>query len=205
MRTHLMKSIRTPRPIARKIAAVDRARATAVLLATLILGMLTSGVRATSASAAGVIESPSAASPLRSSMLRRDWLGDVIDVIDDVVEILEEADDEIEASGEEIDDVEESVILDKLDLALDRIDVLLDPDTSPRLEPFDVGTIDTSVSPQTLEQYAGMTLDLALDAMEHLETAPQIDTEYVGTLVKTIAHLICRGDPHCYRGKVQER
>ena len=173
------------------------------VLATAVIAV--AGLAETTVASDGVTSAPTASA--RASMLRRDWIDDVIDVLDDVADDLDEADDAINGGGVTgsvsqlgLPPMISTYVLGRLDDVLVNIDILFDPGVGPTVD-VSLGSVDPTVQPETLEEYASVTLRLAEDALDHVLNAPVIDEAYVASLLRTIEHLICREEPHCYRSK----
>lgn len=79
-------------------------------------------------------------------------------------------------------------LLNSIETTIDRI---LDPNQFPNLDPVSAGSIDTSINPSTLPEYATACATLAHAAVVELQT-PTPSAGVVGTKLKTILHLITR-------------
>ncbi len=81
-----------------------------------------------------------------------------------------------------------SLIALDLDVVEATINEILDPSVDPNLNPPDAGTIDLTVMPQTLPEYAAACAELANEAVDRLEQGN--NDAQVGTCFKTIKSLL---------------
>jgi hypothetical protein len=129
-----------------------------------------------------------------------DWLDDVIEELEEIAEDLEDAKAIVgNRSGPPLDEPDKSTVAIHLDSAVNLIDRILDPGQYPSLEAPDAGSLDASVDPETLAEYAGDSHKLAQEALDEAKGA--VDDEVLGSRLKTIKNLIERADPHNYRTK----
>ncbi|MCH8153036.1 MAG: hypothetical protein IH830_11785 [Planctomycetes bacterium] len=129
-----------------------------------------------------------------------DLLGDLIDVLKQVRDALKDAEVGVGDDEGPLDEPEKSQVADDLDAALADIDQILDPNRYPSLNPPDAGSIDTNFDPQTLPDYAITCLKLAEDAVDEANSTI-VNHRVIGSLLKTIEHLITRESPHNYQTK----
>jgi hypothetical protein len=129
------------------------------------------------------------------------WADDLGEVFDEIIDALESSGDVVQSSGVGgLNDVQREQIGDALDKVAARIDQILDPDHSPNLRPWNAGAVDDLVDPSTLDEYARTTLSLAEEAQFEVAIRGNgSDGEYLGTLMRTIEHLLTRSSPHSYR------
>jgi hypothetical protein len=141
--------------------------------------------------AAGAWPSAGQAASLNGPVMAN-WLSDMAKTIRKTKKALEDA-----AAAVALSD------MDALDMALDRaianIDQVLDPGIYPSLDPPSAGSIDYSVDPDTIQDYAVVTVLLATEADNEVNTGDNFDNDLVGTRLRTLKHLITRVDPHNYR------
>ena len=128
------------------------------------------------------------------------WIDDLIAIMNDIADDLEDAKHAVGSNPGPLDEPEKSQVADDLDAALADIDQILDGNQYPSLDPPDAGSIYTNYDPQTLPDYAMTCLKLAEDAVDEANSTI-VDHKAIGSLLKTIEHLITRVSPHNYRTK----
>lgn len=114
----------------------------------------------------------------------------VEDLIDELEEWLEEAEEIIDdAPSDPLPSNLRDQVAGKLTETESSIDQILDPDVAPNLDPPDAGSVDQSINPVGLKDYAATAHDLALNARVAAgQSSP--DEQYIGTQLKTIKHLL---------------
>jgi len=111
------------------------------------------------------------------------------DELEDLKDDLEDSDDVTGSDPGPLSQQAREAVSAHLDRAETRIARIQDPGTSPSLNPPDAGTIDASVTPQTLPEYADVCVALAGAA--HVEsTKAEPDDDLIGTKLKTIRSLL---------------
>jgi len=116
------------------------------------------------------------------------------DTLDDLIEILKQIEKELGKAKKQAEGNDSSPGNDQLEIYLDNtqllIDQIFDPYQDPSLDPVDAGSIDPTVSPITLSEYADVCLDLAADAEDEAEFASPPDHDVIGSKLKTIDSLL---------------
>ncbi len=128
------------------------------------------------------------------------WVDNVIEDLEDIYHILEMAQTSVDDQLGPLTDPDLSDVADNLDDALSRIEKILDENQFPSLNPPSAGSIDTSIDPSTLPDYAKDCADLAADAVDEAKST-LASANGIGSHLKTIRHLITRASPHSYRTK----
>ena len=127
-----------------------------------------------------------------------DWLDDVIEDLEDIEEDLGDAEEAVGSKQGPLAGNDLSHVDIRLDSALTAIQRILDPNEFPSLDPPEAGSIDTTVDPSTLPEYAQDSLTLIQDAVDEMGTT-KADAKVIGSHLKTIEYLIMRASPHNYR------
>ena len=136
-------------------------------------------------------------SALRSSTVSMDpGIGPVADWLDDLIRELGGLSDNaasaqavVDQEGGQLDEDSRRELQQYLERVEERIDTISNPNRSPSLDPPDAGSIDPTVNPTTLTEYADTCATLALEALLAALIDPIAD-EYVGTRIKTIKALL---------------
>lgn len=111
------------------------------------------------------------------------------DELNDLEEDLQDSKDITDSSPGPPPEPQKSQLADKLTHAEGIIDRILDPNQNPSLNPPDAGSVDPSVNPSTLPQYAQTCHKLAQQAhAEAKQSNP--DHEVIGTKIKTTKKLL---------------
>ncbi len=115
-----------------------------------------------------------------------DAMDDLLKALKDVKKELEDAKEEA-GQGAAPGDLQLEFYLVNAGLLIDQV---FDPSQLPNLAPGDAGSVDPTVSPVDLSDYADVCLDLADDALSEAENSNDCDHEYIGTKLKTIRSLL---------------
>jgi len=120
-----------------------------------------------------------------------DWVGELNNLIYELLQILADAKDDVDDSGTEgpLGAPYASNVQADLDDAASIIDQILDPLQVPCLDPVDAGSVDPSVQPELLSEYAADCEQLAQDAWDAVSSTTGSD-ETIGTKLKTIESLL---------------
>ena len=116
-------------------------------------------------------------------------MGILEDELHDLEKDLEDSNDAIRESEDPPSEPEKSRVADKLTDGEGIIDRILDPNQSPSLNPPDAGSVDPSVIPSTLPQYAQTCFDLAQHAQAEAGQATA-NHKVIGTKIKTTKKLL---------------
>ena len=121
-----------------------------------------------------------------------DWADDIYELINDLLDILAEAKDRIENLGGEgpLESPDLSYVEADLADAESIIAQILDPFQPPYLTPLDAGSVDSSVQPALLSEYAYECELLAEEAWQAVNAVDPNDDEVIGTKLKTIESLL---------------
>lgn len=143
-----------------------------------------------------------AAPPRADAAPRRDWLDDVLDVVDDIEESLDDARDVVRAGQFATGDgMDAQLVLQHLDSAVAGVRGLLYGGPGPSLDPGIPIVIDTTAAPESLEDYARVTWKLAVQALDETLKGPDFDQAFVASQLATIEHLVTRSSPHSYTSR----
>ncbi|UCD74921.1 MAG: hypothetical protein JSV91_14180 [Phycisphaerales bacterium] len=120
-----------------------------------------------------------------------DWDDDLLELLDTLMGIMAEAKDVVDFCGCEgpLDDPARSDVEDDLIEAEAIVVQILDPLQIPTLTPTDAGSIDPSVDPTSLTEYADECVLLAEEAWQAAQSS-RSDDEVIGTKLKTIESLL---------------
>ncbi len=131
-----------------------------------------------------------------ANVVSRNWLEDLLQDLEDVEEALEGA----SAAAAVIDQTGSSTAQTQLAGLLDAAIVSIDNAMQHGFfDGADLNTVDPTVAPETLLEYAADTHGLAIDAETQVLLAPNPDPQAVAEQLNTIRQLINRVLPHSYR------
>jgi hypothetical protein len=112
------------------------------------------------------------------------------EILEAIRDATADAKDKTDASIGPLSDPNLTDVENDLDDVESMIDQLFDPNQNPVLVPVDAGSIDTSVDPTTLPEYADTCSSLAQDALDVYDDQLPRDYDAIGSDLKTLESLL---------------